>query len=336
MADPRPPPAERSSWDPGASLSDLVEMERRGGGNFDEDDPDAAFSRNVSRLGSRYKNAEFSRGHGATAGADEEEEVDVSLYRSKKISDVQRRQRASDRHAKMEAVTSRCPWWIRSSSFRPHLHIASGTHVSLVAVPKREALVEGHCRIVPVKHAPSLARCEDEVWDEVLRFRRSLSDMFAKEKKDVLFVETVTDTAGLWQTKAECVPVEDGIGKDAPIFFKSSLLEQADDWGTHTKILSTGGGQGLRRTVPKQFSYFNIEWDGGGYAQIIENSSSFPRNFGLDTIAGMIGADPVRFGSRSRSQGVSSRGGGSNEDDRQAVENFVNRFKPFDWTVEIN
>lgn len=68
-------------------------------------------------------------------------------------------------------------------------------------------------------------------------------------------------------------------------FFKSALNEQAEEWGTHTKLLSTKG-KGIRQTVPKGFSYFNVEWDGGGFAQIIE-TNDFPKDFGIDTIAGM-------------------------------------------------
>ena len=68
-------------------------------------------------------------------------------------------------------------------------------------------------------------------------------------------------------------------------FFKSALNEQAEEWGTHTKLLSTKG-KTLRQTIPKKgFSYFHIEWDGGGFAQIIE-SNTFPKDFGIDTIAG--------------------------------------------------
>lgn len=67
-------------------------------------------------------------------------------------------------------------------------------------------------------------------------------------------------------------------------FFKSALSEQAEEWGTHTKLLSTKG-KGLRQTIPKGFSYFNVEWDGGGFAQIIE-TNDFPKDFGIDTIAG--------------------------------------------------
>lgn len=68
-------------------------------------------------------------------------------------------------------------------------------------------------------------------------------------------------------------------------YFKSALTEQAEEWGTHTKILPIKKGKGLRQSIPKGFDYFYIEWEGGGFAQIIE-TNSFPKDFALDTIAG--------------------------------------------------
>ena len=123
--------------------------------------------------------------------------------------------------------------------------------------------------------------------------------MYAKEGKDVLFVETVLPSKGLWQTRMEAIPVPKRAAQDAPLYFKSALTEQAQEWGTHTKLLSTRD-KGLRRTIPKKFPYFFVEWaPGEGYAQIIE-TSDFPKDFGADTIAGMMQMDPLRFRARKK------------------------------------
>jgi hypothetical protein len=103
------------------------------------------------------------------------------------------------------------------------------------------------------------------------------------------------------------------------------MLEQMEDWGTHTKIYSTHEKKGLRNTIPKGFPYFNIEWDLGGYAMIIE-TSSFSSRFAIDTIASMIGADPVRIQNKRK----------SSDEDRQAVSNFLSYWKKHDWTNQLN
>lgn len=107
-------------------------------------------------------------------------------------------------------------------------------------------------------------------------------------------------------------------------FFQSALVEQSDEWGTHNKILSTRG-KGLRRTIPKGFPYFNVEWDDGGYAQMIE-TNAFPKDFGVDTIAGMMDLNPVRFDRKPKAVDY----------DRAKILDFVKRWKDFDWTLTLD
>jgi hypothetical protein len=102
------------------------------------------------------------------------------------------------------------------------------------------------------------------------------------------------------------------------------MMEQMEDWGTHNKIYATQEKKGLRYTIPKGFPYFNVEWDSGGYAMIIENSS-FSNRFPIDTIASMIGSDPLRLQSKHK----------SSDEGRQAVSNFLASWKNYDWTFDL-
>ena len=175
---------------------------------------DENFARNIARLGSRYKGAEFNSGAGATAGADEDDMagdggIDMKLFTSNESGLTEAAKynremsRQIDRSKKEEKITSRCSWWMESSSFQKHRLLSLGDHVSLIYVPSHDALVGSQCFLVPVKHAESFASCEDEVWDEVARFRTSLRRMFAKEGKGVLFCETVLPTKNLWQARMD-------------------------------------------------------------------------------------------------------------------------------------
>jgi hypothetical protein len=204
--------------------------------------------------------------------------------------------------------------------------LALGDHVSMVMTPPHLSLFPGdQVYLVPIQHAESLVHCEDDVWNEITHFQSSLRAMYALEKKDVIFCETVLPSRGLWHTKMEAIPIPKN--HDAPMYFKSALTEQAEEWGTHTKLLSTRD-KGLRRSIPKRFPYFYVEWAPGsdGYAQIIE-TQSFPKDFGADTVAGALEMDPIRF---QRKQTVSV------EQEKQLVLEFLQKWKPFDWTVELD
>ncbi len=243
------------------------------------------------------------------------------------------RRRQIDQYRKQEKITSMCSWWINSSSFRKDRLVAFGKHVSLMMAPPNASLVPGHqFYLVPLKHAPSMVDCDDhEVREEVKLFRNSLENLYARERKGIIFCETVMPNKNFWQTKIEVIPVPFAQLQDAPIYFKSALVEQAEEFGTHTKLMKTSNEKPLRSVIPKKFPYFSIDWgnisssNSTGYAQIIE-SSEFPRDFGLDTLAGMMELDPVRFHRKKKfPQGFET----------ELIAKFVDKWKSFDWTQRL-
>jgi len=243
------------------------------------------------------------------------------------------RRRQIDQYRKQEKITSMCSWWINSSSFAKDRLLAFGKHVSLMMAPPSASLVPGHqFYLVPLKHAPSMVDCDDhEVREELKLFRNSLENMYARERKGIILCETVMPNKNFWQTKIEVIAVPFSQLQDAPLYFKSALVEQAEEFGTHTKLLKTSGNKQLRSIIPKKFPYFSIDWgnisssSSTGYAQIIE-SSSFPRDFGLDTLAGMMELDPVRFHRKKKfPKGFEA----------ELVADFSTKWKAFDWTQRI-
>lgn len=307
-------------------------------------------TRDILRVGKKRK----MKARTAAAGADSDEEVermkkhlpDYHLNnkgnetKSAKKSAEQlekeeqrSRRRQIDQYRKQEKITSMCSWWINSSSFAKDRLLAFGKHVSLMMAPPNVSLVPGHqFYLVPLKHAPSMVDCDDhEVREEMKLFRNSLENLYARERKGIILCETVLPNKNFWQTKVEVIPVPFAQLQDAPIYFKSALVEQAEEFGTHTKLLQTSSTKQLRSVIPKKFPYFSIDWgnisssNSTGYAQIIE-SSGFPRDFGLDTLAGMMEVDPIRFNRKSKfAKGFEAK----------LVTDFSAKWKSFDWTRRL-
>lgn len=187
---------------------------------------DEIFARNIARMGSKYKGTEFKMTAGSTAGADEDEinnGIDMNLYTSisNRLTDAERYKRdlskQIDYTKKQSSVANKCWWWIESQSFAKQRLLALGDFMSLVLVPTHLQLVPYQCYLVPIQHSESFVSCEDEVWEEVQRFKTSLRNMFRQEDKGVLFCETVLSTKSLWQTRMDVIPVPLSVEQDAEL-----------------------------------------------------------------------------------------------------------------------
>jgi len=328
------------------TIAEMIHHERTSTTTMDE-----TYARSIARLGSRYKGSDTNQRNiaGHSAGADEVDTagdggVDMTLYADReeggrgRLTEAARYEREKSRQmarvGREMAITDQCWWWMESGAFRKHRLISLGDHISLVLSPSHLSLVKWQCMLVPVKHNESYAVSEDEIWDERIRFQTALRSMFRKDGMGVLFCETVLPSKGLWQARMEVIPVPLSVEQDAAIYFKSALTEQAEEWGTHNKLLPTSKTKGLRQTIPTKrgFHYFHVEWgvgdDGGdnaGFVQMIE-TESFPKNFALDTIAGMMDLDPVRMKRRQK----------ASDEDRSVILNFVAKWKEFDWTLTLD
>lgn len=308
------------------SIQDMIRAEKE----EQNQSMDEVYARNVARMGSRFKGTEFKAGAASSAGADEEDFMDMKVFQKQSLTKTAAAQRETSRqlakYDKQSSIAAKCWWWMESPSFRKHMLIALGNHTSLVMVPSHLSLFPGNCfYIVPIQHADSLIRCDDDAWNEIQKFQDSLRTLYGKEGKDVVFTETVLATKGFWQTRLMCVPVPRS-QNDAALYFQQAMREQADEWGTHNKILSTRE-RGFRRTIPANFNYFFVEWDtnNDGLCQIIE-TNKFPADFGVDTLAGMLQIDSIRFRRTQRQ---------SYEEEKKMVLNFLEKWKTVDWTLEL-
>ena len=75
-----------------------------------------------------------------------------------------------------------------------------------------------------MQHELATRTVENNVWEEIRNFKKCLIMMFAKQGRDVVFLETVL---GLAQQRRhcliDCVPLPQQIAKQAPLYFKKAF-----------------------------------------------------------------------------------------------------------------
>lgn len=234
---------------------------------------------------------------------------------------------------KMNRILDNCPLCHREDTNAPPVApvVSLATRVFLT-LPTEPELNEGCATIVPTQHRINLMECDDDEWEEIRNFMKSLTRMYHEQGRDVIFYENAAQPHRRRHAAMEVVPLPYSLGETAPAFFKEAILSADSEWTQHRKIIDTlaKSKQGLgraafRRTLVKEMPYFHVWFEiDGGMGHVVEDEHKWPRGdlFAREIIGGMLDVAPEVI----RRQGRWHRGG-----DRR-VEGFRRRWRKFDWT----
>jgi hypothetical protein len=165
-----------------------------------------------------------------------------------------------------------------------------------------------------------------QVYEEVNRFKGALHALYSSQGREVVFLETALNLSSSRHAIIDVIPMDKAEGEDAPLFFRKAIVD-AEEWTTNKKLIDTAG-RGLRKCIPKQFPYFHVAWKGGGFVHPVEDTETFPPNFGIDTAAGILGLPPSGFGRKEKRPQF--------ETERIAILAFLKDWGPFDWTQKLD
>ncbi|XP_060178775.1 uncharacterized protein LOC132608970 [Lycium barbarum] len=223
----------------------------------------------------------------------------------------------------------RCQFCFENPTRPKHLvvAIANFTYLSL---PVWRPIAPGHCCILTMQHESATRSLDDNVWEEFRNFKKCLIMMFAKQEKDVVFLETVMSLARQKRhCLVECIPLPKEVAKQAPLYFKKAIDEAEDEWSQHNakKLIDTSV-KGLRASIPKDFPYFHVEFGlNKGFVHVIDDEKQFSSSFGLNVVRGMLKLPPEDMHQRQRRESVDTQ--------REAVASFARDWGPFDWTKQL-
>ncbi|KAF6332848.1 CWF19 like cell cycle control factor 2 [Rhinolophus ferrumequinum] len=232
------------------------------------------------------------------------------------------RKKAIAEHRRLAAQMDKCLYCFDSSQFPKHLIVAIGVKVYL-CLPNFRSLTEGHCLIVPLQHHRAATLLDEDIWEEIQMFRKSLVKMFKDRGLDCIFLETNLSMKKQYHMVYECIPLPKEVGDTAPIYFKKAIMESDEEWSMNKKLIDLSS-KDIRKSVPKGLPYFSVDFGlQGGFAHVIEDEHKFPRYFGKEIIGGMLDLEP-----RLWRKGIRE----SFEDQRKKALQFAQWWKPFDFT----
>ncbi|KAJ3808469.1 CwfJ C-terminus 1-domain-containing protein-like protein [Lentinula aff. lateritia] len=277
--------------DDSTTLTEMLRQERFGGGMADQKDQDMVLARAIVGDGKFENDLDYIDDNAAKLG------------RQKMRSDAMKRQFAIHDYKRTQKALADCDFCFSGSGSDEHPPrapmIALGTRVYL-SCTIHEELVPGHCLIVPIQHCLTMLEGDDDVWDEVKNFMKTLMRMFSEQEpqKGVLFYETVTPGSmkGQRHSYIECVPVEWEVWEVLDGYFKESILSSGSEWSTHRKLIDFAARPGgFRRSMVPNLPYFMVQFDykgEKGYGHVIESDGGGAgRNGGKSKVGHGLGED---------------------------------------------
>jgi hypothetical protein len=255
------------------------------------------------------------------------------LARRVQKSEINLKNIAINDYQKISRILDNCPLCHHEDKNLPPIAplISLATRVYLT-LPTEPELSEGGAVIVPIQHRVNLLECDDDEWEEIRNFMKSLTRLYHDQGRDVLFYENAAAPHRKMHAAMQAVPIPYSLGETAPAFFREAILASDEEWSQHKKLIDTAarardglGKLAFRRSIAKEMPYFHVWFNlDGGLGHIVEDSSRWGKGdlFAREVIGGMldVGIDVIK------------RQGRWNRGSDKRVEDFKKRWKKFDWT----
>jgi hypothetical protein len=212
----------------------------------------------------------------------------------------------------------------------PVISLATRTYLTLQTEPE---LAKYGAVIVPLQHRVNLLECDDDEWEEMRNFMKSLTRFYAAQDKSVIFYENAAFAASRRGHAAlVAVPLPHHLADTAPAYFKEAILAADEQWSQHKPIIDTQalvskagyGKQAFRKALAKEMPYFHVWFSlDGGLGHVVEDERRWPKGdlFAREVIGGMLDRGP---------EIIKKQGRWERRDRR--LESFRKRWEAHDWT----
>ncbi|KAM0723114.1 hypothetical protein Q7P37_001314 [Cladosporium fusiforme] len=235
---------------------------------------------------------------------------------------------------KIQKVLESCPLCYHEESNRPPtapvISLATRTYLTLQTEPE---LAKYGAVIVPIQHRLNLLECDDDEWEEMRNFMKSLTRFYAAQDKGIVFYENAAFMhARKGHAALMAVPLPHHLADTAPAYFKEAILSSDEQWSQHKPVIDTlaltqkpgYGKQAFRKALAKEMPYFHVWFSlDGGMGHVVEDERKWPKGdlFAREIIGGMLDKGPETIKKQGRWE----------RHDRR-LEHFRKRWDAHDWT----
>ncbi|KAK9456096.1 CwfJ C-terminus 1-domain-containing protein-like protein [Dipodascopsis uninucleata] len=240
--------------------------------------------------------------------------------------------------AKLNTILDKCQLCTSNTGGAPVVSLGTRVYLSLPPLPE---LTGKSASIIPIAHHRCTLDCDDDEWEEIRNFMKSLVRMYHSLDMSVIFYENAASTSPWHHASIEAIPLPEDLAEAAPAYFREAILMSDEEWSSHSKIIDTlkrakdpkshfPARMAFRHSLVKEMPYFHVWFTiDGGYGHVIEDSSKWPKGdlFAREIIGGMLDTGPEVINHRrlSYSRGQDSR-----------IKNFKKVWDGYDWTMMLS
>lgn len=307
------------------TIEDMVRQERRTKGQRGGDG--RAFAERIAKDGKFDNDLDYL------------DDNATKLAKSVQQSDLNLRNTAISEYRKMKRILDSCPLCTHEDTGAPPqapvVSLATRTYLTLPTSP--EITPYGCCAsIVPVQHRLNLLECDDDEWEEMRNFMKSLTRFYysLKPKRSVIFYENAAHAGRKRHASMEAVPLPISIAENISQYFREAILSADEEWTQHKKVIDTlkkseeVGKNAFRKSMVSELPYFHAWFRlDGGLGHVVEDSRRWPKGdlFAREIIGGVLNVAPETI----RNQGRWRR---DDEEMSERVTSFRGKWEPWDWT----
>ncbi|EZA50349.1 CWF19-like protein [Ooceraea biroi] len=298
-----------------AELKDQLEQARKVASNTNVQDKsvtrrnlDAEDIARPIQLGSQSKHTQFSKGYRnkfnfqycLLQSTNEMDDIDDDVSDQQNALKKAKRFKedctyASKKHQDLSKYVDNCWWCLDSKNILKHMIVTMDSMICL-SLPAHTSLTTHHCILTPTQHVACQLQLDEDVWErlKVTLLFITLSLLLSavkSQKRDLVYKTTLTTLIHryirslpmalriLISTLSYCFLYR--------LIYKA-LSECEMEWSVNKKIVDLKH-KNIRHAVPNGLSYFIVEFASHpGYAHVIEDEETFPKNFAEEIIGGML------------------------------------------------
>jgi hypothetical protein len=187
------------------------------------------------------------------------------------------------------------------------------------------SITDFHLILSSKEHVNSSASIEENVYDEVRNFMKSIVACNIEKDYSTIFIEFALTANSVSHFEIECIPIKHKLLEDARLYFKKAFMDQDYEWSTNKNLVDTTPYKGnLTKILSENFAYVNVDFNAqGGFLHPIEDASRFSQTFLREILCPVL-KKQVHEVKYPKKLGVKEL--------VDVVEEYKKRFDAYNWT----